>query len=67
MDSEAFPDIFSKPGQFLPGLGGNKPAAQFEEINFDEMDASEETKSKAKDLHGKVHAEKAKAIEKEKN
>lgn len=43
-----FPDIFGKPGQFLPGIV-SKGAGGFEEINI-----SEDTKKKATDLQSKL-------------
>lgn len=53
MDAE-FPDIFGKPGQFLPGIFDQQKAGNFEE----DINIEQQKKLKVKELQDKLIAEK---------
>ena len=53
MDSE-FPDIFAKPGQFLPGIFDQQKSAGFEE----DINIEHQKKLKAKELQDQLIKEK---------
>ena len=62
-DDSEFPDIFSKPGKFLPGILDNNAGNGFEEINIEDSDK----KQKATDLQNKLKLARIKTLKQEKD